>query len=190
VDEVHRLDLRDLRRNGFFEGEARPIWSSSWTWGFATKPTSVVYYRRIDTEHGPEVVALVHTEGPEGGAGELIAYGVRLEWTPCHFGGLRPWWRCPLVTNGVACRRRCRILYRPYGSRYFGCRHCHRLSYRSRQTHRHWFHEGMDRARAAAVALDRARDPRCSTRRKARALLRAEKAEPAIQAMRERLGAA
>ena len=36
-----------------------------------------------------------------------------------------------LVRNNVACGRRVRKLY--LSGRYFGCRHCHNLTYRSRQ---------------------------------------------------------
>ena len=59
------------------------------------------------------------------------AYPVALDWTPCPFGGARPWFRCPLVVDGEPCRHRVRILYRPWGARYFGCRHCHHLTYRT-----------------------------------------------------------
>ena len=143
---------------------------------------------RVDDPEGPVGVALVHPETAEDGWEDPTGYAVPLEWTPCHFGGVRPWFRCSLVANGVPCRRRCRILYRPWGALYFGCRHCHRLTYRSRQIHRNVIYEGFDRAVATAAALDRVRDPRCSYRRKARAIRRAERAEPAIAAMRKRLG--
>jgi hypothetical protein len=187
VDEVHRLDLRDLRRNGFFTAATGTIWSSRWWWGLADEPTSVVYYMRIDGDDGPAAVALIHPETAEDGWDDPIGYGVPLEWTPCHFGGVRPWFRCPLVVDGVPCRRRCRILFRPYNSRYFACRRCHRLSYRSRQVHRNVIYEGWDRAIAALDALNRARDPRASYRRKARAIRRAEQAEVALDALQRRL---
>jgi hypothetical protein len=46
-------------------------------------------------------------------------------------GGKRWWFICPLIINGVACNRRVRKLY--LWGRYFGCRHCHNLTYRSCQ---------------------------------------------------------
>ena len=58
-------------------------------------------------------------------------YRVRLVTTTPTYGGLRWWFICPLVINGVECNRRVRKLYL-YG-RYFGCRHCHNLTYRSSQ---------------------------------------------------------
>ncbi len=60
---------------------------------------------------------------------------IRLETTPLHFGGHRWWGICPLVVNNVPCNRRVGKLYLPPGDRYFGCRHCHRLTYRSAQEH-------------------------------------------------------
>ena len=37
--------------------------------------------------------------------------------------------------NGVKCARRVAKLFQPPHSPYFGCRFCHRLTYRSRQGH-------------------------------------------------------
>ncbi len=45
----------------------------------------------------------------------------------------RWWFACPLVVNGRACGRRVRMLYLPPNGRYFGCRGCHDLTYRSCQ---------------------------------------------------------
>lgn len=49
---------------------------------------------------------------------------VRIVRTPCHLGGSRPWFSCPVVS----CGRRVAILY---GGGIFACRHCHRLAYGS-----------------------------------------------------------
>lgn len=53
---------------------------------------------------------------------ESKEYSVSLDWTPCTYGGLRPWFRCP----AVGCGRRVAILY---GGGVFACRHCHGLNY-------------------------------------------------------------
>jgi len=47
---------------------------------------------------------------------------VRLDWTPCHFGGRRAWFLCP------HCKRRVAVLH---GSTTIACRHCFRLAYPS-----------------------------------------------------------
>src|SRR5205823_10573823 len=64
---------------------------------------------------------------------EDVRIPVRLETTPTQFGGRRWWFTCPLVVRGVPCCRRVGKLYLPPGARYFGCRKCHDLSYRSSQ---------------------------------------------------------
>lgn len=55
---------------------------------------------------------------------------------PCHLGGVRWWLSCPYArpnAQGVrtACERRCSALYFKHGR--FGCRQCHRLTYRTCQ---------------------------------------------------------
>jgi Zn-finger protein len=52
--------------------------------------------------------------------------GVRLEWTPCTYGGQRPWFVCPRPE----CGRRCAVLY---GERVFECRQCCGLTYESQR---------------------------------------------------------
>jgi hypothetical protein len=56
---------------------------------------------------------------------------VPLTWTPCNYGGERPWFRCP------ACDRRVLVIYAPPGGRTFRCRHCHDLAYVSQQSSPH-----------------------------------------------------
>lgn len=58
-------------------------------------------------------------------------YRVALVTTPCHLGGRRWWFLCPLLRRGRACERRARKLY--LAGRYFGCRTCHDLTYTSTQ---------------------------------------------------------
>jgi len=63
---------------------------------------------------------------------------VRLRTTRPNFGGVRWWFSCPCIVGGEECGRRVGKLYRPPGSRYFACRHCHDLTYEScRKSHRH-----------------------------------------------------
>jgi hypothetical protein len=66
---------------------------------------------------------------------EALAYRVALTTTRPRFGGLRWWFVCPLGVGGRPCGRRVGKLYLPPGGRYFGCRHCHALTYESAQTH-------------------------------------------------------
>jgi hypothetical protein len=52
---------------------------------------------------------------------------VPLEWTPCNFGGERPWFIC----SGLRSGSRVAILYGP--AKYFLCRHCYDLRYESQR---------------------------------------------------------
>lgn len=50
--------------------------------------------------------------------------------SPCNFGGKRYWFACRMVRNGFCCDRKVGVLYR--AGNYFACRHCHRLTYKSK----------------------------------------------------------
>ena len=60
---------------------------------------------------------------------------VAIEWTPCRFGGERPWFVCSVTANDVNCGRRVTKLYGV--GRLFACRHCYRLVYASQQESAH-----------------------------------------------------
>ena len=55
-------------------------------------------------------------------------YPVRIEWTPCNYGGSRAWFHCP----APGCGRRVAKLYLG-SSAIFACRHCYRLAYSSQR---------------------------------------------------------
>jgi hypothetical protein len=59
-------------------------------------------------------------------------HAVTLAWTPCHYGGRRPWWVCPF------CHYRAAVLY--FVDDLAACRYCHGLAYTSQREddfHRH-----------------------------------------------------
>jgi hypothetical protein len=66
----------------------------------------------------------------------FLDYRVRLVTTRPRFGGLRWWFVCLLIVNGRPCSRRVGKLYLPPHGRYFGCRHCHDLTYATCQASR------------------------------------------------------
>ena len=72
------------------------------------------------------------------GAWQDVGQSVPITWSPCRYGGRRPYFTCPGVVNGVPCGKRVVKLHG--AGRYFLCRGCHGLSYRSQQE------RGMDRA--------------------------------------------
>ena len=70
-------------------------------------------------------------------AGETknVNWRLQLSATRPIFGGFRWWICCPYPSEGDWCGRRVGKLYLPPGATYFGCRHCHDLTYRSVQEH-------------------------------------------------------
>jgi hypothetical protein len=56
-------------------------------------------------------------------------FRVELVTTPCHYGGVRYWYTCPLTKNGVYCGRRVGVLY--CIGKWFGCRHCGEIAYQA-----------------------------------------------------------
>lgn len=83
---------------------------------------------------GPRSALLQLRYGLEvGGSVQAVAEQIRIEASHQHFGGLRWYFLCPLTANEHACVHTAWILYLPPEEMYFGCRHCHNLSYRSRQ---------------------------------------------------------
>lgn len=58
-------------------------------------------------------------------------YRIPIIETPCHFGGVRHWFKCPLYRNGIYCGRRVGVIYKD--GDWFGCRHCNNLTYSSRK---------------------------------------------------------
>jgi hypothetical protein len=122
VEESLVVAMKDLRKR-LFAGAAGTL---TWTWasgnkssigyyvtGSADWPTVHLHYRWSDTED--------------------VNILVRLEATPTQFNSRRWWFICLLIVRGIACNRRAGKLYLPPGAKYFGCRKCHDLTYRSCQ---------------------------------------------------------
>ena len=140
----------ELNRVGAFRRNLGVLTTMSWKNRIGQDRGSIGYKVRADLS----AVELFYSvsgswAGPEP---EDIHIVVPLDTTPCHFGGERFWFICPLTTNGSACRRRVAKLYLPPGAKYFGCRHCYDLSYRSKQVARRpffWMFESKKRRRKA-----------------------------------------
>jgi hypothetical protein len=86
--------------------------------------------------------------------GEAIDYRVQLVTTKPTYGGLRWWFICPLARRDGGPPRRVAKLYLPPGSRYFGSREGHRLTYTSCQESGKF--RGLFRLLAAEMGTDEA----------------------------------
>lgn len=113
------LEVGRLQKGGALEaGRAGQI-----SWDRGGGDTSSVSFQGFG-----QSVKLVFRVRIGGGEWEDVAQTIRLERTPCRFGGERPWFLCP------RCGRRVGVLY---GHRLFLCRTCHSLAYASQCEPRH-----------------------------------------------------
>lgn len=108
-----QLDVRHLHR----EGRLVSGLSYNWEWRRRYRKTAAI---NIKTKSDRLILDYDHQQGD--GDWEHANYPVPIEWTPCHYGGQRPWFICP----AEGCGRRVAILY---SGTHFACRHCHRLAY-------------------------------------------------------------
>lgn len=114
TEAAKRIDVRFLARQGYLQDGRR--WELHWTCkgrpagniGGATVGSSIVLLYRVKDQSATEL--------------EDVQQVVRLTYTPCHYGGDRPWLRCPF------CGRRVAVLYLGTRAR---CRHCANLAYES-----------------------------------------------------------
>jgi hypothetical protein len=121
-------------RAGVFKKGPLYTWTCRWTNGVGKAGT--LGYHLTRTPEGEMALRLTYAiTNCMSGEKKELNYTVELTTTRPHFGGQRFWFRCPMVTNGVPCRKRVAKLYLPSGGRYFGCRICYDLTYRSAQEH-------------------------------------------------------
>jgi len=124
VEESKSISTKFLNKHHYFDEGVR--WGGC-NWSRNGEKTGSIGFT-VSTVEGDEYVRFQYTQTDRNKA--------RLDWTPCHFGGRRWWFICPLVVNGRVCNRRVGSLH--LGSRkYFGCRHCYNLTYESsKESHR------------------------------------------------------
>ncbi len=122
------LDTADLNRSNLLVPGITDRWGSlEWRRGGEQNPSSSIYYI-LTVGDAAGTFRLSYQTGQPA---ECLDYPIPLVSTACHLGGVRWWFVCPLSANGVACGRRVRKLY--LRGKYFGCRHCHGLTYTSSQ---------------------------------------------------------
>jgi hypothetical protein len=113
TEDYRSIDVRHWKRDGFLV----PGQAFSWQW---SRRGEVIASIRARSEPDRVILAYKHRHRGEGWKDE--SYPVYLEWTGCHLGGERPWFRCP----ARGCGRRVAILY---GGGLFACRDCYQLTY-------------------------------------------------------------
>ncbi len=136
VEGCRSIDVNRLHR----EGCLRAGWIGGWQWTRdGEQVASIILRAEVDRLHLAYRVRIC------GSDWEDVNETVRIIRMPCRFGGARPYFACPGVVNGIACRRRVAKLYGP--GRYFLCRHCYRLVHASQSE------GGLDRTLRRANAI-------------------------------------
>jgi len=131
ADGARKLEVGFLHKYNYFTPGMQSgtiTWTTSGLWGESRNSIGVKSY--ISDQE--KWIQLRYTLTKDSGEKEDIDYKIALTTTPCHYGGERHWFICPLSRKGVPCGRRVGTLY--LGNPYFGCRHCLGLTYDSRRT--------------------------------------------------------
>ncbi len=129
VEECRSVSISFLRKHNYLLGYCSGgiVWKNYY--GEETSSISVT----VSTMNRNSYVRFQYTNTHwQSGEKTDYDYTASLATTRCHFGGVRYWFICPLVKNGVPCGRRVGTLFLTPGGNYFGCRHCYDLSYNSR----------------------------------------------------------
>ena len=127
VEECRSLDIRRFHRAGLLKLGCR----FSWSWSRAGRQIASIGGVALGSSRPEQVVLLFRYRSGPSAEWEDVQEPVELDWTPCNFGGERPWFVCPGVVNGVACGRRVAVLHA--AGKYFLCRHCYDLAYQSQR---------------------------------------------------------
>lgn len=130
TDGVIALDVRELARSGALRTDA----CSEVGWFHHGEETDCIVL-----VGAPDALVLDYQTAGRDGSGGAVRERVALEWTPCTYGGDRPWFVCP------GCGERRAVLHFVGGR--FRCRACHGLAYGSTRE------AGWERAWRRAVKL-------------------------------------
>ena len=127
ADELKQVTVFFLNRHGYFKTGQK---SGTITWSRRDEETGSISVRS-SVNDSEQYIKFIYTQtSRDTGEKKDFDYKIQLTTTPCYFGDKRYWFICPLYTNERYCGRRVGVLY--LGDKYFGCRHCHNLTYESR----------------------------------------------------------
>jgi hypothetical protein len=111
AEHCRRIDARRWQREGILAGVVVGTWA--WTDADTGKQLAAIGYC---SERDAVVLNYSLNDKP-------VQQRLPILRTPCHFGGLRPWFGCP------GCARRVAVLF--LRSKGFLCRHCNGVAYAS-----------------------------------------------------------
>ncbi len=129
VEDCLSVSVKFLHRHHYFDGGIR---SGRISWSRRNEEYASIGVLVSIGEYGNYAQFNYSTSDKNTGEKDDINYSAQLVSTSCNWGKYRWWFICPVIFNGQLCGRRVGILYLGDG-KYFGCRHCHNLTYRSCQ---------------------------------------------------------
>ena len=112
VEYCRSIDVNRLHQGGCL----RSGWAGGWQWSRDEEKTASINLRAEEDR-----LHLSYRVRVAGGDWEDVVETVRIVRVPCRFGGMRPYFICPGVVNGIPF---CQRVVKLHGSgRYFLCRH-------------------------------------------------------------------
>ena len=145
VESCVDLSITDMTRKGVLLRQIEIGGSLDWTDKETQKVDFTIKFQVIWHSADGALLRLAY-KLPD--TAEMVRYSIQVASTQPHWGGARFWFLCPISGTEGPCGRRAGKLYLPPQCKYFGCRLCYQLSYRS--VHRY-------EQRAALTRLDRLR---------------------------------
>jgi hypothetical protein len=118
TEDYRSIDIRRWQRDGYLV----PGRYINWQWSRNGEKIAAIS-AKVETGQ----LRLIYNYRRNGGEWESLNYPVRLQTTSCNYGGERYWFTCP----AVGCGRRVAVLY--LGGKYFACRNCYQLAYKSQR---------------------------------------------------------
>lgn len=121
VEKARKIDVNWCNQEGIFDelGQSGLLW-----WSRDSEKTGSVGYTYTERD-GEEQLTLSYTLTPPFGDEREVTHAIPVEWTSCHFGGARPWFRCPVCDDRVT------TVYSDPRRDEFACRECQELIYES-----------------------------------------------------------
>lgn len=131
-DFLKKITIWKLNRWGYLKNG--PISGKiTWTHNWSGEESSVGIQMLTDTAIKRLRIYYTQTDWKTGQKTDYD-YEIALTTVPCYFGSIRYFFTCPWFVKGEFCGRRVAVLYK--GAKHFACRHCHNLTYLSRNQNR------------------------------------------------------
>lgn len=133
AEQSNSLSIFNLKKWGYLSPHGG-LSCGTCTWTSFGYKNSIRFNIKTSKKDEPEnsyiQLSYTYTDNYSGNK-ESLDYKIELTTTECNFGGVRYWFRCPLIRNGYECNNRVGVLYQ--ADKYFGCRNCADISYQSQR---------------------------------------------------------